>query len=488
MSTKHLYKIVAAGSLLLASAASSPLAAQAGTAGTTPPAEYVELARALLKQLIEIDTTDTERGDNTRAARAMADALLDAGLPAEDVQVLVPAGFPTKGNLVARLRGKNPNAAPILLLAHIDVVEALPEDWSPDIRPFEFMEQGGYFYGRGTSDDKDECAIHTANLIRLHREGFVPERDIVIALTADEEGGTRNGVQFLLEEHRELIDAAFALNEGGGGMERNGRKVSNNVQGAEKVYQSFDFAARNPGGHSSLPVKKNAIYDLSQALLAVQEHEFPVMLNEVTEEFFARAAELIGGETGEAMRRIAVDPDDAGALAILSRQPAYNARLRTTCVATQIEGGHAENALPQMARANVNCRLLPDHDPVEVAKALQELVDPFGVTVEPKAEATPSPPSPLTDEVLGAITRITEEMWPGVPVLPTMSTGATDGLYLRNAGILVYGVSGIFGDMDDVRAHGQDERIRIDHFHEGQEFLYRLVKALAGVPRQRRAA
>ena len=485
---KHLHRIVAAGLLLLASAAGSPSAGQNSSARNLPPAEDMELARALLEQLIEIDTTDTERGDNTRAAQAMADALLEAGLPAEDVRVLVPDGFPTKGNLVARLRGSNPDAAPILLLAHIDVVEALPEDWSPDIHPFDFMERDGYFYGRGTSDDKDECAIHTANLIRLHREGFVPDRDIVIALTADEEGGTRNGVQFLLEEHRELIDAAFALNEGGGGMEREGRRVSNNVQGAEKVYQSFDFAARNPGGHSSLPVKKNAIYDLSQALLAVQEVEFPVMLNEVTEEFFDRAAELIGGETGEAMRRVAADPDDAGALAVLSRQPAYNARLRTTCVATQIEGGHAENALPQLARANVNCRLLPDHDPADVAKALQELVDPFGVTVAPKAEATPSPPSPLTDEVLGAITRITEQMWPGVPVLPTMSTGATDGLYLRNAGIPVYGVSGIFGDMDDVRAHGRDERIRIDHFHEGQEFLYRLVKALAGVPRQRRAA
>ena len=220
---------------MLASTAGSPLAGQNGSARNLPPAGDMQLARALLEQLIEIDTTDTERGDNTRAAQAMADALLDAGLPPEDVQVLVPDDFPTKGNLVARLRGKNPNAAPILLLAHIDVVEALPEDWSPGIHPFEFMERDGYFYGRGTSDDKDECAIHTANLIRLHREGFVPDRDIVIALTADEEGGTRNGVQFLLEEHRELIDAAFALNEGGGGMEREGRRVSNNVQGAEKV-------------------------------------------------------------------------------------------------------------------------------------------------------------------------------------------------------------------------------------------------------------
>lgn len=450
------------------------------TSGTTPPAEDMTLARGLLEQLIEIDTTDSERGDNTRAAQVLADALLEADFPSEDVHVLVPNGFPTKGNLVARLRGSDPDAEPILLLAHLDVVEALAEDWSPDIPPFEFQERDGYFYGRGTADDKDECAIHTANLIRLRREGFVPERDIVIALTADEETGTRNGVEFLLEEHRELIDAGFALNEGGGGMERNGRKVSNNVQAAEKVYLSFWFAAENPGGHSSLPVRENAIYELSAALLAVREFDFPVMLNEVTEEFFDRSADLVGGETGEAMRRIVDNPDDAAALAVLSRQASYNARLRTTCVAALVDGGHAENALPQLARANVNCRLLPGHDPDEVEETLRKLAASFGVDVERRREATPSPPSPLTPEVLGAIERVTEEMWPGVPVLPVMSSGATDGLYLRNAGIPVYGVSGIFGDMDDVRVHGRDERIRIDHFHEGQEFLYRLVKALAG--------
>ena len=468
----------AAAALVLAA---SPATSQNTTAGgTLPPAEDMALARVLLEQLIEIDTTDTERGDNTRAAQALADALLEAGFPPEDVQVLVPPDFPTKGNLVARLRGSDPDAEPILLLAHLDVVDALAEDWSPDIPPFEFQERDGYFYGRGTADDKDECAIHTANLIRWRREGFVPERDIVIALTADEESGTRNGVEFLLEEHRDLIDAAFALNEGGGGMERNGRKVSNNVQAAEKVYLSFWFAAKNPGGHSSLPVRENAIYELSAALLAVREFDFPVMLNEVTEEFFDRSADLVGGETGEAMRRIVDDPDDAAALAVLSRQASYNARLRTTCVATLVEGGHAENALPQLARANVNCRLLPGHDPDEVEETLRRLAAPYGVEVERRREATPSPPSPLTGEVLGAIERVTEQMWPGVPVLPVMSSGATDGLYLRNAGIPVYGVSGIFGDMDDVRVHGRDERIRIDHFHEGQEFLYRLVKALAG--------
>jgi len=372
-----------AAAIVLVCAATSASPQQSTAAGTMPPAGDMALARALLEQLIEIDTTDTERGDNTRAAQVLADTLLEAGFPPEDVQVLVPPDFPTKGNLVARLRGSDPEAEPILLLAHLDVVEALPEDWSPDIPPFEFQERDGYFYGRGTADDKDECAIHTANLIRLRREGFVPE---------------------------------------------------------------FDF---------------------------------PVMLNEVTEEFFDRSADLVGGETGEAMRRIVDDPDAAAARAVLSRQASYNARLRTTCVATLVDGGHAENALPQLARANVNCRLLPGHDPDEVEETLRRLAAPFGVEVERRRVATPSPPSPLTGEVLGAIERITEEMWPGVPVLPVMSSGATDGLYLRNAGIPVYGVSGIFGDMDDVRAHGRDERIRIDHFHEGQEFLYRLVKALA---------
>ena len=308
----------------------------------------------------------------------------------------------------------------------------------------------------------------------------MPDRDIIMALTADEEGGPRNGVAYLLEEHRELIDAAFALNEGGGGMEQNGRKISNNVQAAEKKFLSFFFTGTNPGGHSSLPVRKNAIYDLAGALLAVQDFAFPIMLNEVTEAFFGRSADLVGGEMGEAMRRIVSNPADAQAARVLSSETGYSSRLRTTCVATLLEGGHAQNALPQLAQANVNCRIFPSHDPSDVHAKLQELATPFDVTVEPRGSATESPPSPLTPEVLGPIERITEQMWPGVEVLPVMSTGATDGLYLRREGIPVYGVSGLFGDMDDVRAHGQDERISIQNFFEGQEFLYRLVKALTG--------
>ncbi len=267
-------------------------------AQTTSPAEDMALARANLEELVEINTTDSERGDNTQAVRALERRLLDAGFPTEDVHVPIPTDAPTRGNLVARYRGRDAGRKPILLLAHVDVVEALRADWSPDLDQFEFIERDGYYYGRGVTDDKNEAAIYTANLIRMRREGFVPDRDIILALTADEEGGTRNGVAFLLEEHRDLIDAAYALNEGGGGMEKNGHKISNNVQAAEKKFQSFFFTATNPGGHSSLTVRKNAIYDLSNALLAVQNCDFPVMLHEVTEAFFGGSADLVGGTMG----------------------------------------------------------------------------------------------------------------------------------------------------------------------------------------------
>ena len=471
---KHVRRALLA---LAITALAAPIDAQAQT---MPPTQYMDLAKEIFSELIEINTTNTDRGNNTAAARALARHLLDAGFPSEDVHVLVPSDAPTKGNLVARYRGRDSSMKPILLLAHIDVVEALPEDWSPDIDPFSFIERDGYYYGRGVTDDKDEAAIYTANFIRMRQEGFVPDRDIVMALTADEEGGPRNGVAFLLEEHRDLIDAEYALNEGGGGMEKDGRKISNNVQAAEKKYQSFTFRATNPGGHSSLPVRKNAIYDLAGALLAVQDYGFPVMMHEVTEAFFAGSAEIVGGEMGEAMRRIVDNPSDEQALVLLEQEAGYNSRLRTTCVATLLEGGHAPNALPQLAEATVNCRIFPTHDPEDVRARLQSIADPFDVDVVAQGQARPSPPSPLVDEVLGPIQRITEQMWPGVQVLPVMSTGATDGLYLRREGIPVYGVSGIFGDMDDTRAHGQDERILIEHFYEGQEFLYRLVKALSG--------
>lgn len=437
-----------------------------------PP--HQQMARDFLMQLVEIDTTHST-GNTTLAAEAMAAQLLAAGFPEEDVQVLGPR--PDKGNLVARFRGRDVNRKPLLLLAHIDVVEADPEDWTMD--PFTFVEQDGYYYGRGTLDDKDEAAIHIANLIRLRKEGFQPDRDIIVALTADEEGGTDNGVVWLLENHRGLIEAEYALNEGGGGAMQDGRRISNNVQASEKVYQSFTFETSNPGGHSSLPVKENAIYRLADALVNLREYDFPVSLNEVTREFFERSSQIEGGELAVAMRGVLQEPPDGDAVAFLSQTPFYNSRLRTTCVATMLEGGHAQNALPQRARATVNCRVLPGEEIASVHATLESVVDNDELVVTRIADATPSPASPLTPEVLEPIERITDELWPDVPVIPTMSTGATDGLFLRNAGIPVYGVSGLFSDIDDNRAHGQDERILIRSYFEGQEFLYRLTKALS---------
>ena len=432
------------------------------------------LARELLKELIEIDTTNS-KGDNTAAAQAMADRLIAAGFPAEDVQVLGPVE--RKGNLVARYRGRESGRKPLLLLAHIDVVEADPADWTLD--PFTFVEQDGYYYGRGTTDDKDEAAIYIANLVRMKEEGFQPDRDIIVALTADEEGGDHNGVDWLLRNHPELVDAEYALNEGGGGAMKEGRHIANAVQASEKVYQSFRLEVTNPGGHSSLPVKDNAIYHLADALLRVRNHDFPVSLNEVTRMFFERSAELEEGDMATAMRGILQSPPDPSAIAYLADTPYYNSRLRTTCVATRLDAGHAENALPQRARATVNCRVLPDESIDSVYSTLETVIGNSQVTITRVADATPSPSSPLTPDLLEAIEKITEEMWPGVPVLPTMSTGATDGLYLRNAGIPVYGVSGLFRDIDDIRSHGQNERIRIESYFEGQEFLYRLTKALS---------
>jgi acetylornithine deacetylase/succinyl-diaminopimelate desuccinylase-like protein len=446
----------------------------AAGAATSTLLPHQELARDLLKELIEINTTHSV-GDNTAAAQAMANRLLAAGFPPEDVHVLAPVE--RKGNLVARYRGRDTGRRPLLLLAHIDVVEADPADWT--LPPFTFVEEDGYYYGRGTTDDKDEAAIHIANFIRMKEEGFQPDRDIIVALTADEEGGPNNGVQWLLENHRELIDAEYALNEGGGGAMKDGQRISNGVQASEKVYQSFTLEVTKPGGHSSLPVKDNAIYHLADALVRIRNHDFPVSLNEVTQVFFERSAELADGELAAAMRGVMQSPPDPSAIAYFSDTPFYNSRLRTTCVATRLDAGHAENALPQRAQATVNCRVLPGESIDSVQNTLQTVIGNDQVAITRVADATPSPPSPLTPGMLGAIEAITEEMWPGIPVIPTMSTGATDGLYLRNAGIPVYGVSGLFRDVDDNRSHGQNERILIESYFDGLEFLYQLTTTLS---------
>jgi len=429
------------------------------------------LTHDIYKQLIEINTTDSV-GNTTTAAEAMAARLRAAGFSPSDIRVVGPN--PRKGNLVARLRGST-NQKPILLLAHLDVVEAKREDWSLD--PFTFTEKDGFYYGRGTSDDKAMAAIFIANLIRYKQDGFVPKRDLIVALTADEEGGNFNGVSWLLKEHRDLIDAAFALNEGGGGRMNQGKRIYNGVGASEKVYVSFRLETHNKGGHSSVPRADNAIYELADGLTKLAKYQFPVELNEVTRTYFQRMSKIEDGPTAADMAAVA--KDDSAAAARLSQTAVYNALLRTTCVATRLEGGHADNALPQSARATVNCRVLPADSAEDVRNTIVKVLDDPGVEVTWIDRPKPSPPSPLDPAVIGPIEQVTSEFWPGVPVMPLMATGASDSLYLRNAGIPSYGVSGLFGEMNDSRAHGRDERVGVSEFYDSLQFLYVLVKRLA---------
>ena len=456
------------GLLILAAAAGLP------AAENLPPLEAQRLARSIFQELIEVNTTDSA-GSTTAAAKAMASRLKVAGFPDSDIHLLEPV--PKRGNLVVQYHGKG-EAKPLLLLAHLDVVEARPEDWS--VPPFQFLERDGYFYGRGTSDDKSMAAIWIATLIRLKQESVKPRRDIVVALTAGEESGNDNGVEWLVREQRELVEAAFCLNEGGDGVMKNGKRLFNGVQAAEKVFVSFAIEVHNRGGHSSQPRKDNAIYQLSRALLRLADFEFPVQLSEVTREFFARSATTVEGQLAADMKAVAQTPDGAiappQAVKRLAESPYLNALMRTTCVATQMQAGHAENALPQTARVVVNCRMLPSDNAGTVREMIRQVVNDSNISITEIAPAKPSPPSPLTPEVFGAIERVTESMWPGVPAIPLMGTGATDGLFLRRAGIPTYGVSGIFSDVDDNRAHGRDERVGVRDFYEGEEFLYRLVK------------
>jgi acetylornithine deacetylase/succinyl-diaminopimelate desuccinylase-like protein len=430
------------------------------------------LVRSIYEQLIAINTTQSS-GNTTHAAEAMAQRLRAAGFPEEDVKILGPD--PRKGNLVARLRGTGARR-PLLLLAHLDVVEARREDWSTD--PFALIEQDGYFYGRGTSDDKAMAAMWIANLIRYKREGFTPDRDLIVALTADEETGDHNGVMWLLQNHRDLIDAELALNEGGGGAMRGGRYLYNGVGASEKVYVTFQLEVTNSGGHSSVPHNPNAIYQLAAGLTRLAAFNFPVRLNEVTRAYFARLADIERGDIGADMRALAA-ADDATAAARLSQTASYNARIRTTCVATRLDAGHADNALPQTARATVNCRVLPGEDPETVLSTLTAVLADPSIKVTWIDRAKPSVPSPLSTPVMHQIETLTAEFWPGVPVLPLMATGASDGLFLRNAGIPTYGVSGIFGELGEGRAHGRDERVGVKQFFEGTQFLYTLVKRLS---------
>lgn len=447
----------------------------AGQSAFTPPPAPVAvntLARDIYRELIEINTTEST-GGSTRAAEAMAARLLAAGFAPEDVKVLGPN--PRKQNLVARYRGTGA-ARPLLLLGHLDVVEARREDWSMD--PFAFVERDGFFYGRGTSDMKDMDAAWVANLIELRREGYTPNRDIILALTADEEDGDSNGAAWLVQNHRELVDAELALNEGGGGQMKDGRNVANNVQAAEKVYQSFALEVRNKGGHSALPARDNAILRLAAGLTRLAAYDFPVRLNEVTRAYFDRMARVAEGDAARDMRAASATPADAAAVERLAGSSIYyNALVRTTCVPTLLQGGHAENALPQLARAVVNCRMLPDDTAGNVMQTLVRVLGDDRIAVTPVAQARPGPASPLSPALMRALDRITAEMWPGVPVVPVMGTGATDGKWLRMAGIPTYGL-GAFENVDDIRSHGRDERMGTRQFYEEREFLYRLIRAL----------
>lgn len=451
----------------------------AGAATLAQPNPEDVLVRDILRELIEIDTT-ARTGNTGKAAEAMAARLLSAGFPAADVQVLGPR--PERANLVARLRGTGARK-PILLIAHLDVVEANRADWSTD--PFRFVEKDGYFYGRGTIDVKDGVAILMADFIRWRKEGYRPDRDLILALTANEEtGGPDNGVAWLLRNHRPLIESEYCLNVDGGGLEvKDGRKLLNELQYAEKGYLSFVLEARDKGGHSSVPRKDNAIYELARALVRLSALEFPVMLDAGRRAYFEAIGARVGGQVSQAVSKmLSSEPPDPAAVAVLSASPDWNAVLRSTCVATMLAAGHAENALPQSARATVNCRVLPGHAATDVERTLRRVIADDAISLTPQSPlgGVGSPASPLDPEVVKATKAATESMWPGVPVVPIMSQGGTDGRPLRRSGIPTYGVSGVADDSDDIRAHGKDERIAATALYEGREFMYRLVKELAG--------
>ena len=442
------------------------------------------LARDIFKQLIEINTTDSS-GSTTAAAEAMAQRLRDAGFSASDAQVLGPN--PRKGNLVARLRGTGARR-PILLIGHLDVVEARREEWSVD--PFQFLERDGYFYGRGTQDMKSSDAIMVATLIRLRKEDFHPDRDIILALTADEETGSSNGVEWLLRNHRDLVDAEFALNPDGGGVyTRAGKPAMMSVDATEKLYADYQLEVTNPGGHSSLPVPDNAIYHLTDGLSRLEKYQFPFELSEITRTYFRQMATIESGRVAADMKAVTKNSPDAAAIARLDADPLSHATMRTTCVATRLDAGHANNALPQTARAVVNCRILPGHTAEEIRQDLIKIFDDPKITVRYISDAgeiqdtAPNQPSgaPVTlkAEVMQPLEKIAAEMWPGIPVIPTMATGASDGVFTNAAGIPTYAISGLAVDFDDVRAHGRDERLRVESFFGGLDFYGRFLKALS---------
>ena len=455
----------------------------AGAEPVRSDAKFQALARDIFKQLIEINSTDSV-GSTTLAAQAMAQRLLAAGFPAADVVVLGPND--RKGNMVARYRGRPGSMLkPILIIGHTDVVEADARDWTTD--PFKFVEKDGYFYGRGTQDMKVCDAIVVADFIRLKQEGYVPDRDIILALTADEEGGAFNGVQWLLDNHRDLIEAEYALNPDSGQV-RTDKPLAVEFEATEKLYADYQIEATNPGGHSSLPRPDNAIYHVADALASLQQFSFPFELNAVTREYFTQMARIESGQIAADMRAILTAEPDPAAIERLAVDPRWNSTMRTTCVATMLSGGHAHNALPQRADANVNCRIFPGHSQEEIRLKLTDLfhdpaltvryVDDAGASHEHGSDRKAMIPPPLRADVMQALHALSAKLWPGTTVLPIMEPGASDSIHTMNAGIPSYGISGVEIDRDDDRAHGKDERVKVESFNTGLVFYYDLLRAL----------
>jgi acetylornithine deacetylase/succinyl-diaminopimelate desuccinylase-like protein len=451
-----------------------PQAVWAGAA-PLPPATDQQLAREMLKSLVEINTTHAH--GSTEAAKAIQRWLSSAGFAAGDLVLIAPPDHPTKGSVVVRYRGSKPGKA-VLFMGHLDVVEASPSDWSVD--PFKLTEKDGWFYGRGSIDMKDGDAALVESLVRLKRERFVPERDLIFAFTADEEaGGDSNGPAFLLKEHRELIDAGLAINlDGGGGDLKDGRRLFFEVGTSEKTYVTYTLVTTSPGGHGSLPGPDNAIYRLAHGLARIEAYKFPVMVTATTRAAFQSLATLEPGPSSPDMLAVAQSPPDAAAAERLSENVRFNALLRTTCVATLISGGHAENALPQRAQATIQCRMMPGDSAADVEKRLIDALDDPAIRVTQDAPPIESPESPPTPQLMGRIAAVAHSMWPGVPLVPTMATGFSDDRQTRNAGIPSYDVSGVWIDGDENRAHGRDERVGVESFDESVEFTYRLIKAV----------
>lgn len=452
----------------------------AGKAGYAQSADQgLARFRDTYKELVETNTT-LSSGDCTLAAKRMAARLKAAGYRDEDVRVFVPDGHPKEGGLLAVLHGSDAKAKAILMLGHIDVVEAKREDWTRD--PFTLFEENGYFYARGVSDDKAQAAIWVDNLVRYREEGFRPKRSIKLALTCGEETNSAlNGAGWLATHERDAIDAEFALNEGAGGdLDAQGRRVALEVLAAEKTSQNYTLEATNPGGHSSRPVPDNAIYQLVRAVDRVSSYEFPVQLSDANRGYFTGMSKIVGGEAAAAMAAVLRNPEDAAAIAVLDKDRNWHAMLRTTCVATMLSAGHATNALPQRARTNINCRIFPGVAREAVlAQLVKVIADPAVKVTIPEVRGPIAQPAPLTPRILKPVEKLADEMWPGVPIVPVMEPGATDAQFLNPAGIPTYGISGLFEDADGGNIHGLNERIRVKSVYEGRTFLYRLVKVYA---------